>query len=192
MRVGITLTSSLSVGDSYIRLTKHVAGYLAHQDAGVVYGGTAYGMMLTLAEAYKQAGGKDLVGVMAKDLSAVTKKYLAYEGLDETYLEETMAGRVHRMLALADAFIILPGGYGTLEEIGSIIGGKVNKLFDKPIAIYNYNHFYDTFIAFANELQSNRFTKIAFNEVVFVSDDMQAIYEYLSSYKPKELVDKFA
>ena len=191
MRVGITLTSSLSVDESYIELTKQVAEYLAHQQAGIVYGGTAYGMMLTLAESYATAGGRDLVGVMAKDLAAATKNYVAYDGLAEKYLEETMEDRKHRIVTLADAFIILPGGYGTLEEIGSIIGGKVNKLYDKPIAIYNYNHFYDTFVAFINEMQSKQFSKISLSDVALVSDDLDEIYNYLSNYQPKELADKF-
>jgi uncharacterized protein (TIGR00730 family) len=191
MRVGVTLTSSLSVDAAYIQLTNHVAEYLANKHVGIVYGGTAYGMMLELGRAYKQAGGKDLVGVMAEDLKAVTKNYIAYDELDESYLEETMTARQHRIASLADAFIILPGGYGTLEEIGTFIGGRVNKLYDKPIAIYNYDHFYDTFIEFLDEMQCKSFSKIALRDVVFVSDNMDEIFTYLSSYAPQELADKF-
>ncbi len=191
LRVGITLTSSLEVDESYIQLTKLVARYLAGKKAGVVYGGTAYGMMRTLGETYKQAGGEDLVGVMAKDLAVVTKSYIAYDGLDESYFEETMEERKYRIINLSDAYLILPGGYGTLEEIGSILGGKVNKLYDKPIAIYNHNHFYDTFIAFLSEMHSARFSKIAIQEVAFVSDDMGAIFDYFLTYTQKELADKF-
>jgi uncharacterized protein (TIGR00730 family) len=192
MRVGITLTSSLSVDDAYIQLTKQVAEYLADKSAGIVYGGTAYGMMLELGRSYKQAGGTDLVGVMAKDLKAVTKNYVAYDDLDEAYLEETMTDRQHRIASLADAFIILPGGYGTLEEIGTIVGGKVNKLYDKPIALYNYDHFYDTFIEFLDEVWRKNFSKIALHDAVLVSDNMDEIFTYLTSYVPQELADKFA
>jgi predicted Rossmann-fold nucleotide-binding protein len=75
MNIGITLTSSLGVESKYIHLTEQVATKLAQQDFGIVYGGTAYGMMATLATAYKATGGTDLTGVMAKDLMAITKDY---------------------------------------------------------------------------------------------------------------------
>lgn len=185
------MTSSLSVGQEYIDLTERVAQTLAEKQYGIVYGGTAYGMMSTLAESYKQAGGTDLTGVMAKDLMAVTKGYIAFEDLDQSYLEETMENRKHRIVEQADAFIILPGGYGTFEEIGSIIGGKVNKLYDKPIAIFNYGGFYDTLIRFLDEMQQKDFSKVPITEFVFISDDLNQIITHFETYQKKELVDKF-
>ncbi len=191
VKIGITLTSSLSVGQEYIGLTETVAKTLAKKDYGIVYGGTDYGMMSTLASSYKAAGGRDLTGVMAKDLMAVTKGYIAYEGLDRSFLEETMEDRKHRIVELSDAFIILPGGYGTFEEIGSIIGGKVNKLYDKPIALYNFNGFYDTLITFLDEMQQKDFSKIPITEFVLVSDNLDEILDYFTTYQAKELEDKF-
>lgn len=192
MKIGITLTSSLEVGQEYIDLTESVATTLAQQNLGIVYGGTEYGMMATLAKSYKAAGGNDLTGVMAKDLKSVTKNYIAYEGLDQSFLEETMEDRKRRIVQLSDAFIILPGGYGTFEEIGSIVGGKVNKLFDKPIAIYNYNGFYDTLLKFLDEMCRKRFSKIPIEKFVLVSDDLDEILGHIRDYQPTELVDKFA
>ena len=191
MKIGITLTSSLSVGQEYIDLTKQVAERLANEAMGIVYGGTDYGMMSELAKAYKNAGGNDLTGVMAKDLMAVTKGYVAFEGLDKSYLEETMDDRKHRIAFESDAFIILPGGYGTFEEIGEIIGGKVNKLYDKPIAIFNYNGFYDTLIKFLDEMQAKDFSKVPLSEFVLVSDNLDDILDYFKNYQTKELADKF-
>lgn len=191
MNIGITLTSALDVGQEYINLTERLAKRLAHDNHGIVYGGTAYGMMSTLASAYKAAGGTKLTGVMAKDLMAVTKGYSAYENLDATFLEDTMEDRKHRIVEQSDAFILLPGGYGTFEEIGSIIGGKVNKLYDKPIALYNYNGFYDTLIAFLDEMQHKAFSKIPITEFVYISDDLEEILTYFASYQQKELADKF-
>lgn len=191
MRIGITLTSSLSVGQQYIDLTKDVADTLARKQYGIVYGGTDYGMMSTLGNEYKIAGGNDLTGVMAKDLMAVTKGYVAFDALDQSFLEETMEDRKHRIVELSDAFIVLPGGYGTFEEIGSIIGGKVNKLYDKPIALYNYDGFYDTMIAFLDEMQQKDFSKVPITDFVFISDNLDDILRHLETYQPKEIVDKF-
>ena len=191
MYIGVTLTSSLEVGEEYIGLTKVVARAIAKRNMGIVYGGTNYGMMSTLAESYKQSGGATLTGVMAKDLMAVTKGYAAFEGLDQTFTEDTMEDRKHRIIELSDAFIILPGGYGTLEEIGSIVGGRVNKLFDKPIAILNHDGFYDTLLAFLDEMHDKAFSKIAKEEIVFVSEDVEAILDYFENYSESELTDKF-
>lgn len=191
MKIGITLTSSLQVGQEYIDLTKEVAERLADEGMGIVYGGTDYGMMSELAKTYKDSGGSDLTGVMAKDLMAVTRGYVAFSGLDRTFLEETMDDRKHRIVSESDAFIILPGGYGTFEEIGEIIGGKVNKLYDKPIAILNFGGFYDTLIEFLGEMQAKNFSKVPLSEFVFVGDDLNEILDYIKQYQTKELADKF-
>lgn len=191
MKVGLTLTSSLSVGQQYIDLTQVVAERLAEEGMGIVYGGTDYGMMSELARSYKQAGGGDLTGVMARDLMAVTKGYIAFDGLDSTYIEETMGDRIRRIVTESDAFIMLPGGYGTFEEIGAIVGGKVNKLHQKPIALYNFEGFYDTLIAFLSEMQHKSFSKIPLSDLVYVSDDLDAIIAHLKSYQAHELADKF-
>jgi uncharacterized protein (TIGR00730 family) len=128
---------------------------------------------------------------MAKDLMRVTKGYAASDKLDASFMEETMEDRKRRILELSDAFIILPGGYGTLEEIGSIIGGKANKLFDKPIAFYNHQGFYDTFLAFMAEMHRKHFSKIPTANLALVSQDMSEILAYFRGYQQKELADKF-
>lgn len=191
MKVGITLTSSLSVGPEYIQLTHEVAARLARENMGIVYGGTNYGMMSELARAYKDSGGSDLTGVMAKDLMAVTKGYKAFDNLDKSYLEETMDDRKHRIVCESDAFIVLPGGYGTFEEIGEIIGGKVNKLYDKPIALFNYDGFYNTLVQFLGEMQQKNFSKVPLSEFVFITDNLDEVIHYFNNYVTKELADKF-
>ena len=191
MKIGITLTSSLHVGQEYIDLTRDIAEKLAKRGHSIVYGGTAYGMMLELAETYKNAGGKEIIGVMAKDLMAVTKRYEAYSGLDEEHLMETMGKRKEKIIGLSDAFIILPGGYGAMEELGDIFGGKVNKLYDKPIAVYNYGGFYDTLLSFFDELVAKEFSKISYQKVIFASDNFEEILEHLENYLSQVIDDKF-
>lgn len=191
MRIGITLTSSLHVGDEYIQLTKNVSEALAKAHHGIVYGGTDYGMMSELAKAYKNADGNDLVGVMAKDLMQVTKGYKAYTGLDEQFLMETMEDRKRQIVELSDGFIILPGGWGTMEEIGTIVGGKANKLYDKPIVLFNFAGFYDRFIDFLNQMTEKEFSKVSIESIVHIDDDINSIITYLETYKKIDVPDKF-
>ena len=191
MKIGITLTSSMHVGEEYIELTKKVAGTLARNNYGVVFGGTDYGMMSVLASTYKENGGTDLVGVMAKDLAGVTVGYKPFEMLDEPIWCDTMYQRKGTIAEKSDGFIILPGGYGTVEELGDFFGGKVNKLYDKPIAVYNYNGYYDTLITFFDELHEKQFSKVRFSDIVHVADNMESILEYFSTYTSNKVADKF-
>ncbi len=191
MNIAITLTSSTQVGEEYIELTQKAAEYLANYGFGIVYGGTDYGMMSELAKSYKKAGGKNLTGVMSKDLMDVTKGYVAFSGLDNAYTEDDMDHRKQKIFSLSDGVLVLPGGWGTLDEFISIASSKINKLNDKPIAIYNYNGFYDKFINFLNELKSKGFTKINLDQVVLISEDLDEIARYFENYKKTDLADKF-
>lgn len=191
MKIAVTLTSSMHVGQEYIDLTREVAQTIAARGDSIVYGGTEYGMMLELAKSYKDAGGKRLIGVMAKDLMKVTKGYKAYPDLDEQYFEKTMGARKEKILDLADAILVLPGGYGTLEELIDYVGGKVNMLYDKPIGILNYGGFYDTLVTFFDEMQTKSFSKIRFPEVAHLSGDLVSILEHFDTYRPAMLADKF-
>lgn len=181
----------MHVAEEYIVLTRLVAERFAKEGFGVVYGGTAYGMMKELAQVYKSHGGKHLVGVMAEDLIQVTKGYEAFSDLDDKYLEPNMEMRKYRIAKLSDAFLVLPGGYGSFEEFGSFMGGNINKLYSKPVVLFNYNHFYDTLVDFFEELVEKRFSKIGLREAVYVTEDMEEVVKYFKNYHQKDLVDKF-
>jgi len=110
MKIGITLTSSLSVGEEYIKLTRDVAETLARENFSVVYGGTDYGMMQEIAKSYREAGGKELIGIMSKELESVTKNYKAFPDLSEAIWTDKIIERIRKINDVADGFIILPGG----------------------------------------------------------------------------------
>jgi uncharacterized protein (TIGR00730 family) len=181
----------MHVGDEYIDLTKAVAKKLAENNFGVVFGGTDYGMMSVLASVYKENGGSDLVGVMAKDLAEVTTGYKPFPALDEPIWCDTMYQRKETIAAKSDGFIILPGGYGTVEELGDFFGGKVNKFYDKPIAVYNYGGYYNTLISFFDELHQKGFSKVKFSEIVHITDNMESILNYFATYTSNKIADKF-
>lgn len=191
MKIAITLTSSLSVGQEYIDLTKSIAQVLAQAQFGVVYGGTEYGMMEELAKSYKRAGGTDLTGVMSKELESVTKNYKAFSDLDESIWVNQIGERIRKMIDLADGFVIFPGGYGGLEEAVSIISGKANKLHVKPIVLYNHGGFYNQLIQFFDFMHKKQFSKISLPELVYVCDDINEIVTYFKKYSTTDLPDKF-
>lgn len=191
MKIGISLTSSLSVGQEYIDLTRTICELFAKEGFGIVYGGTEYGMMKELAESYKQAGGKDLTGVMSHQLAGVTKGYKAFDNLDQALWVDTIGERISTISHNADGLLILPGGYGTLEELGSMIGGKANKIYDKPIVILNYNGFYDHLIEFLDNMSEKNFSKINIRDIVHVADSMDGVLDYFKNYSTTVIPDKF-
>lgn len=191
MNIGITLTSSMDVDQKYIDLTTLVAEHISAKGFGIVYGGTSFGMMKQLAEAYKGSGGKHLCGVLAEDLMRITKNYQKYEHLDEEFVVSNIEDRKKKIMELSNAFLILPGGYGTFEEIGSIIGGQANKLYSKPIAFLNLDHFYDELFDFMRKMFAEKFSKIAPEELFFTSNSLEDIFTFYSSYSEKILQDKF-
>ncbi len=190
--VAITLTSSLSVNSYYLKLTRDVGKILAKEGFGVIYGGTDYGMMSELANSFLRNGGDKLIGVLAKDLMKVTKAYRAHPNLTKKYILPTIEDRKKKIMELADAYLILPGGFGTFEEIGSIVGGKVNKLFNKPIAILNKKKFYNSLFDFFSHIYQDKFTKINYKNVILVSTDMSKIVNYFKNYQEDEVDDKFS
>ncbi len=191
MKIGIFLTSAIEIDQHYIEQTKLLAEQCAVQGHEVIFGGTAYGLMKVLADAYKEHNGKRLIGVFAEDLMAVTKNYLKSDKLDEEITEDTMTARKQRMMDESDGFIVFPGGYGTMEEITAIIGGRVNKLYDKPIAAFSINGFYTKFFEQMQHAYQEKFSKIPPEEVALFSDDLEKIFSYLEKYTKHELKDKF-
>lgn len=191
MRIGITLTSSVNVDPEYTRHAREVGAALAKQFFGIVYGGTNYGMMGELAASYKENRGTDLVGVLAEDIMKVTKGYKAFDRLDDKFMMPTMEDRMRKIMELSDGFIIFPGGYGTLAEMDTFIGRKAEKLFDKPIVLYNLKGFYDKYIEFVRYMIESRFSKIPFESIVHTDDNMERVVDYFLTYKSNFVPDKF-
>lgn len=131
------------------------------------------------------------MGVFARDLISVTKGYEIYPHLTETYTFDTLAERKDKIISYSDAVLVLPGGYGTIDEMLTVVSAKANKLIDKPIAIYNYKGYFKTLEKFFNELEEKKFSKIRFDEIALVSEDLDKILAYFRSYSSTTLADKF-
>ena len=106
---------------------------------GLVYGGARVGLMGAVADAVLAASGS-AVGIIPRQLM---EREVAHRGLTELRVVETMHERKHQMAALADAFIALPGGYGTLDELCEVLGWAQLGLHAKPIALLNIAGYYD-------------------------------------------------
>ncbi len=128
---------------------------LAEADLGLVYGGANVGLMGAVADA-ALAGGAEVIGVLPEILAG---REIAHAGLSRLETVGTMHQRKARMVALADAFLILPGGYGTLDELLEIITWSQLRLHTKPCILINTAGYWDGLLAFLDSTVRAGFLK---------------------------------
>jgi hypothetical protein len=123
---------------------------LAQRGIGLIYGGAKIGLMGAVADATLAAGGR-VVGVIPHVL---VDKEIAHDGLSELHVVDTMHTRKRLIGEKADAFIAMPGGFGTFEELFEVLAWQTLKLHAKPVVLLNVAGFYDTMLAFLDVCES--------------------------------------
>ena len=136
--------SAMGARESYGEQARLLGRSLAERKIGLVYGGAEVGLMGAVANAALQAGGS-VVGVVPQVL---VDKEVAHEGLTELHVVDTMHTRKALMGERADAFLILPGGFGTFEEMFEVLAWQTLKLHNKPVCLLNTDGFYDGLLQF--------------------------------------------
>lgn len=140
----------------------------------LVYGGAGIGIMGDLANRLMSLGGR-VTGIIPRRLM---KKEIAHPGLTELHIVTDMHERKKMMYDLSDAFLIFPGGMGTLDELFEILTWKQLGIHNKPIAILNINHYFDHLISFLDEAQGRGLIRPQDRELLFVSSDWNEIKKY--------------
>jgi uncharacterized protein (TIGR00730 family) len=166
--------SNFGTRTAYKALAIQVGSLLAARGVTLVYGGGNVGMMGALADACLSGGGQ-VVGVIPKSLAA---KEIAHRNLTEFHIVESMHERKKLMADRADAFLALPGGFGTWEEFDEVLTWSQLGLQRKACALLNVEGFYDAFLA-----QADRAVKDG-----FVSEIHRSLL--LSGSDPEELIDR--
>jgi uncharacterized protein (TIGR00730 family) len=149
---------------------------LAQRGIGVVYGGGNVGLMGALADAALAAGG-EVIGVIPEALAA---KEVAHGGVTDLRIVGSMHERKMLMADLADGFIAMPGGVGTVEELVEVFTWLQLGLHDKPVALLEVAGYWAPFVAFLDHTVQERFVRPAHREMLLVSED------------PEELLERFA
>jgi len=138
---------------------------LAERGIGVVFGGSKVGLMQALAQGALAAGGH-VVGVIP---TVLVDLEVAHYGLTELHVVDTMHTRKAMIGARGDAFIALPGGYGTFEEFFEVLAWQTLKIHAKPVVVLNTNGFYDTLLTFLDECVSQGMLTQEKREIVLVA-----------------------
>ena len=142
MKICVYCGSSDGHDPSILEMASDFGRQLAQQNIGLVYGGSSLGVMGTLANAVMKHGG-DVTGVIPENLFS---KEVAHTGITELITVADMHERKQTMADLADAFVALPGGFGTMEELFEIITWNQIGIIEKPVTLFNWNGFYKSLL----------------------------------------------
>ena len=173
--IAVYCGSSNDVDPAYMVAASGVGTFLAQQGVTVVYGGGNVGTMGAVANGALDSGGR-VIGVITEKLQDLE---VGHNGLSELQIVETMSQRKNRMIELADAFIALPGGFGTLEEFAETISLAVLNYHDKPTGLLNIRGFYDHLFAFMEHAQSEGFIRRGQEQSVVQGKTIEVLYERL-------------
>ena len=144
----------------------------------VVYGGTTKGLMGVVADAALASGG-NVHGVITESLH---QRGHSHSGLTKHEIALTLRSRKERMVELADAFIALPGGIGTIEELMEVWTMNQLSEIDKPVGLLNSAGFFTAFLAFIDHMVDTRFLPAAHRNSISVDADASALIDKLRSY----------
>jgi len=163
------------------RAAEELGRGLARQNIRLVYGGGKVGLMGTVADAVLDAGGQ-VIGIIPEFL---TRRGVAHEGLTERHVTDTMHTRKTRMFALADAFVTLPGGLGTLDETVEIITWRQLGLHDKPVLICNAGGWANALVAAFEACVQDGFADATAASLYEVLPDVPSVLDRLTHVAPQ-------
>jgi uncharacterized protein (TIGR00730 family) len=178
-RICIYAGSSYGSSPNYAAVAEALGTACARRGIGIVYGGGRVGLMGVLADAAMNEGG-EVVGVIPHAMIAQER---AHRGLTELIPVDSMHERKHRMAQLADAFIALPGGIGTLEEVIEIFTWLQLGLHLKPVGLLNAFGFYDPLLLFLDHMRDQGFLSSAHRSMLTVEADPSSLLDQITTIR---------
>jgi uncharacterized protein (TIGR00730 family) len=175
--------SSAGARAAYAAHARAFGTALARRGLGLVYGGASVGIMGALADAVLGNGGR-VVGVIPRPLVA---RELAHRGLSELRITESMHERKQVMTELADAFVALPGGAGTLDELFEAWTWGQLGLHRKPCGLLNAEHYFEALIGFIDHATVEGFVQARHRAMLLVASDPEDLLDRLDRYEAPEL-----
>jgi uncharacterized protein (TIGR00730 family) len=180
MRVCVYAGSNPGTDPAYAEVTRAFAGELSARGIGLVYGGGKVGLMGVIADTVLAAGG-EAIGVMPQ---ALIDREIGHRGLTELKIVGSMHERKALMAELSDAFVALPGGIGTLEELIEVYTWSQLGIHEKACGLLNVRGYYDGLVAFLDHAVAAGFLRPQHRAVLSVADDPAALLDALAAYEP--------
>jgi uncharacterized protein (TIGR00730 family) len=179
-RICVFCGSNTGVRSEYAEAARALAAVLVEHKLGIVYGGGNVGLMGVLADAALGVGG-EVIGVIPQSL---LDKEVGHRGVTELLVVETMHERKALMNDLSDAFIALPGGFGTLDEFFEVLTWSQLGFHGKPCALLNVAGYYDRMLAMLDHAVAEGLLRAAHRELVIADTDPSRLMLRLNAFSP--------
>ena len=179
-RLAVYCGSATPADPAYMDLARAVGRGLAERGIGVVYGGGRLGLMGAIADAALDAGG-EVIGVIPQ---ALVDAEVAHRGLNELHTVTGMHERKRMFTDLADGFVTLPGGTGTMDELWEALSWAQLGYHAKPVGLLNLGGYYDPIVAFWERMGEVGFLRPQHRELLIVADGLDALLARMAAFVP--------
>jgi uncharacterized protein (TIGR00730 family) len=183
-RVAVYCGSATPADPVYIEAARHVGRTLAGRGIGVVYGGGKLGLMGAVADSALEAGG-EVIGVIPELLVSAE---VAHRGCTELHVVKTMHERKARFTDLADGFINLPGGTGTMDELWEALSWAQLGYHTDPVGLLNIAGYYDKLVDFWEHMGKVGFVRPQHQNMLIVDSTLEGLLDKMTAAKPIETI----
>ena len=175
--------SSMGYDPIYRAKAIELGKVLAKHQCELLYGGGSVGLMKVIADVMLDNHCK-VTGTITQHLMDM---HVGYDKIDEMVVVETMAERKKLLEDRADGFIVMPGGLGSMDEFFEVFVLSQLRVFDKPVALYNVNGFYDDIIRFIDHAANEGFVRKEHAQGLIISDDPEYLLKKMEQYQPVDV-----
>jgi uncharacterized protein (TIGR00730 family) len=186
-RVCVYAGSKPGANPAYADVSRAAVSAVVRRGADVVYGGGSLGLMGVLADAALEAGGQ-VTGVIPRFLD---DREVAHQGVTDLRIVENMHERKMLMADLADAFLVLPGGIGTLEEVVEMLSWSQLGLHRKPIGLLDVDGFWEPLVTLLDHMTTERFVGVDHRKLLVSGSDPVALLDAMASWTAPKLTHRW-
>lgn len=179
-RICVFTGSNKGARPTYVQAAEALGKELVKRELGLVYGGASVGLMGVLANSVLAERG-EVIGIMPRFL---TGKEIGHKGLTALYEVESMHERKAMMVDLADGFIALPGGFGTLDELFEILTWAQLGLHQKPVGLLNIAGYFDPLLNFVKHVSREGFIRDVHLGLLLEAEKADQLLEQFTTYRP--------
>ncbi len=171
--------SSDKMSEAYLQSAREMGCVIARRGLTLAYGAGCTGMMGAVADGALEAGG-EVIGVIPKMFAT---RVLMHHGLSQLEIVESMHARKQRLAGMSDAFIALPGGYGTFEELFEILTWAQIGLHHKPVGILNDQHYFDPLLSVIEHARTEGFMYAEHSSLFVYAEHPDRLLDLIDSYQ---------
>ena len=182
-KICIFCGSSMGFDPIYREKAAELAQAMADRQCELLYGGGSVGLMKIIADVMLENHCK-VTGTITEHLMDME---VGYKDIDELIVVDSMAERKKILEDMADAFIAMPGGVGTMDELFEVLVLSQLRVFDKPVALYNVNGYYDDIVRFIERATKEGFIHSEHANNIIVSDDPKKLLDGIENFKPVQI-----